>query len=512
MRLPRFGNAHLVTEVVGGRTYRRADTDRDTELWEVNWSDLQRPKLTSPGLALHWLKLAVAMLTVAPGIPAETHRSTRYVLRMATFVLALTAPWSLLLALGSMMASSSASLLIQWAITLLTAGAMAAAAWTFGRLYTGLRAGYVWAFGMIALGALSTFDPDTNGRVGGTLYLLSQYLVALSLLSCGATTVLATVRQRGSHPLHLLASFMLTLCPMIILMIIGAVAWLLALLMVTSYTGVFVPGRLDAWIGAYGRLIPYDLRTAEGYFTLAFVSIGALGVGLACVAGAAECRWRLAIPGNTTRDLVVGFLVVAVMILALATAGILPTSTRVTLNGGELLGIYSFSSLRVLPAVVGLFARPLTIAGDVVGDVVFYLAGPRFGVRSEAVGRLLGVMNHLGQRRDLHEVILVGVSQGSVLVADALLQSPSGTYQVLTGGSPLHSLYRRFLGKGPDILGDGPVTWRNAFRRGDYIGGEIRGDTVANIDIGVGGHTDYWSDESFWGQLDLLGARPAAIA
>jgi hypothetical protein len=167
-----------------------------------------------------------------------------------------------------------------------------------------------------------------------------------------------------------------------------------------------------------------------------------------------------------------------------------------------------------------LVVGPMSQVFKVVGDLIFYLA-PRApenltppesnrSFRREVGGRLEALLDHL-ESEGVRTVRLVAHSQGTVIVSEVVLDrlNPAEPkrgqrvvgYDLELLGSPIGSLYRRFLGLSilPSELPEG-MKVTNVFRHDDYIAGPI-GPPV--VDQGppravngqaddFGGHSDYW--------------------
>jgi hypothetical protein len=131
-------------------------------------------------------------------------------------------------------------------------------------------------------------------------------------------------------------------------------------------------------------------------------------------------------------------------------------------------------------------------------------------------------------------VVLSGHSQGSVLVAAAVLQLPSTVDNValLTYGAPIRRLYGRLF---PAYVHDEALTkvnekvdgWVNLWRDTDPIGGAVgqpardrrfvdpAGFPIAPGDTAypeIRGHSDYIADPAFGATVSELSAGPAAGA
>jgi hypothetical protein len=164
-------------------------------------------------------------------------------------------------------------------------------------------------------------------------------------------------------------------------------------------------------------------------------------------------------------------------------------------SSSDILTVYGRSVLRTIP-FLGWLAGPFSVALRLIGDVLFYVQ-PNVthpaAIGDECRKRLRAAL--LYATRDPHDsVLIIAHSQGSVIAADLRLR---GEFRcpLLTLGSPLRSLYDRFLGL--DFLGKQAdiACWVNAYRAGDYIGGPLACSAANDkLLIESGGHTNYWND------------------
>ncbi|HMD87359.1 MAG TPA: hypothetical protein VKO18_21940 [Terriglobia bacterium] len=163
------------------------------------------------------------------------------------------------------------------------------------------------------------------------------------------------------------------------------------------------------------------------------------------------------------------------------------------LSNDTILQVYRTSVLRTLPLLAWLIG-PFAVVLQVIAGVLFYLQpNPHHPAAiAERCRRRLSLALGYAGRAPGRKVIVLAHSQGSVIASDLKL---SGHFSgpLVTIGSPVGSLYQRFLGI--DRLHDGkspPTDWLNAYRDGDVIAGPVTG--LRNRNMGPGGHTGYWSD------------------
>jgi len=147
------------------------------------------------------------------------------------------------------------------------------------------------------------------------------------------------------------------------------------------------------------------------------------------------------------------------------------------------------------------------VASDIFGDITFWSASGTKEFRKVVGERFMKLVNRLLQDVDAI-VIIVAHSQGTVIAVEGLQglsKRDLSRIRLVTMGSPLHSLYKPLFG----LYGDascGPLAslkeWRNFFRSGDPIGGEIKCRKCTNAAPWAGGHTHYWTDPRMpWSEL-----------
>jgi alpha-beta hydrolase superfamily lysophospholipase len=135
-------------------------------------------------------------------------------------------------------------------------------------------------------------------------------------------------------------------------------------------------------------------------------------------------------------------------------------------------------------------------------------------VREGSQQRLLDALDHLIETDKNKAVLLLAHSQGSAIAADVLAKKHRDKIWFVSMGSPISSLYWRFMG--PEAAVAPHIPWLNLFRTGDYIaGGEgIRRAWAPTSDVedrtlGAGRHSNYFEDPKVW---DAIGELLASIA
>jgi hypothetical protein len=180
----------------------------------------------------------------------------------------------------------------------------------------------------------------------------------------------------------------------------------------------------------------------------------------------------------------------------------------------SMLVIYAASATRLLPYLF-LVVGPMSQVFKVVGDLIFYLApaapedltppASDRSFRREVGSRVGALLDHLKTER-VRTVRLLAHSQGTVIASEVVLErlklgQQDVCYDLELLGSPIGSLYRRFLGLSilPSKLPEG-MKVTNVYHHDDYIAGRIGPPGVVNdapgvikdLACGFGGHRDYW--------------------
>ena len=162
--------------------------------------------------------------------------------------------------------------------------------------------------------------------------------------------------------------------------------------------------------------------------------------------------------------------------------------------GDSIRDIYQISILRIIP-FIGWFIGPLAIITDVLGDVLFYISpeiNSNYSINKECKNRLKKIVENQIELNKSN-ILILAHSWGTVVASD-VIQENNYNCKLITLGSPIESLCFKILGRPIPEIGNN-VSWINVFRNGDYIAGPINYDNTRNINIGEGGHTDYWSSK-----------------
>ncbi|MEQ9059876.1 MAG: hypothetical protein RLW61_10695 [Gammaproteobacteria bacterium] len=380
-----------------------------------------------------------------------------------------------------------------------------------------LWAGWIWAslIGLATLGVVTKYISINDTLLFATsVYVGSQGVTGLALFFALAHTCINksfTWDQR-------VARMGLLILPFFVISAIGALLWATAIFS----SRILSDNQYQVWQIIYTdslETLNYPLAFVELTFAtlVAFLAVGFLLVGsiywFVSRKSAQEPRPRS--PGQLARRLalwiIAGCAAVYATLVVVYSFVAYSSDCRLPWQGLSVWEVYSWSSMRFLPYLF-FFIGPLSIATAVIVDILFYIV-PKSEDSESVVDlsagrmvrhRLLQVIRHQAERGE--QIVVVAHSQGSVIAIDALGRDNNASVTALiTAGSPAYSLYDRCLGSTAEsrAIDDGyafesPPNWANVWREGDYIG-DVQGRSgVREIDLGPGGHINYWSDGGFW--------------
>jgi hypothetical protein len=495
-----------------------------TRIMEVNWGDLRRPMRTPFGIIRHLVLLMSAMLTVPLALCCDGAAGQK-ALGVYRAVFETIIFWAVLFPVITMLITTSPTKAIAAAFAGSGAAFLCILAFVFAKFSSWYKAGYVWSIAIVIVGTIAVGLREASFHfltlISARIYVAAQVLLAALLSVCAFQLLFRrqglTVEQRLGH-------LALLYFPFAILSGLGALLWSAALYPSKSLSHLFKQQRFESWGAVFLKGLHYDLRPVEWVFTLAIGLAGTLALSVALrylLTARAETKSRnvrdvehrgKAESGLRAQD-GIGFLLYAMpIILAIAScyfvldflgyssnavaawAGRFSFQHGAGASGTEVLDVYRTSALRVIP-FLGFLVGPLTIVVDIMGDIVFFLADGAFSIRREAVHRVASGLRAIALSGSTP--IIVCHSQGTVLVREALKGVTEGPLQLLSLGSPMESLYLRFLGWRPSGRTGASLHWINGYRTGDYIGGPIQAAN-RNVELGAGGHTGYWSDPCVW--------------
>ena len=344
----------------------------------------------------------------------------------------------------------------------------------------------------VLLGISSWLYGNASVTVAARLYGGGQF-VTVALLAIFVALVLAhglAARQRRDLIMTRIA---LAHAPLVMLTIAGSLLWFAILAIVP------VP---ESWQRAFNAGIGYDLRAVEHSATcvIGYAIPGLLFVGLAVYL--AQRYWRFK-AGSAARNWIAMSLVIATALLSIPAAQLLVgfasgIISPAAVGDTNIFEIYANSSTRAIGwTVLGL--GPLRILFDVLGDVAFFVVptNSSLSILQETRTRLEQVLHEC---RD-DDLTVIAYSQGCVIALETLPSDFNG--RLITVGSPVDTLYRRFLGyEFGTTRGRRSWSWVNVWREGDYVGGPVQAADGADGPLRRdGGHLYYFKDPEVWDEL-----------
>lgn len=509
-----------------GHYYRQAEVrgHRDvTSVIEVNWDDISHPARSPVEYLTHFFSILAS--TLRQGSTSiddpDQHAWPLKAYRLAFNALLL---WCIYFPVVTI-AGYIPSMLGQAVWIIGTCGIVAFLSKVLSPYDRGFSAGWAWAAG-VALVGLASVVGDQSREIALSFatwtYGGIQGLTGLALLVAMGVT---WQHSRTARPEQRLARLAFLYLPFALFTGIGALVWACTLAIVNVALPV---ESFKAWSSAYVSRLTYDLAFSE---TLLAFGVAAGGILLLWPAHAllrdndgASVHARLLTALRFFPLIVIavfGLYVthIAAFTHALGTSEQYPAFDewiRPVLSwfgmplsphtGPDVFQIYLASSLRLIPFLVYLRGSGRVLL-DTVGDVLLYVdPGGHLGrgkVRERCQQRLLAVLNQIVEMDQTRAVLILAHSQGTAISADVLAKRQWKNLIFVSMGSPIGSLYWRFLG--PETVAAPAVPWLNLFRAGDYIAGGagIRNDWTPPIDLkdenlGAGRHSNYFEDPRVW--------------
>lgn len=304
--------------------------------------------------------------------------------------------------------------------------------------------------------------------------------------------------------------------------------------------------NLQAWVNVFHSSFPYDLALMEFVFATATAVFGlftTLGLILFFLALSITKRLKKQLPlGLWLRNWLVAsllfFLLALVMVsgfyilncyffrgseiysafpwldsIVTGAFCFMPFADSCSYSSAAQLdtfAIYTVSSLRLL-GFLPSFLPKINLGAQIGSDVLFWLIRERpLTIASECSRRLKHLIDHLNLN-NLERIIVIGYSQGSVIsvstLADLDLPADKQRPFLITAGSPINSLYKRFLGITFTKKFKDKTHWYNYFRSSDFVGGYIPSISDSNkcITDNYGDHHfNYFSESTLLARLDEL--------
>ncbi|HBR48469.1 MAG TPA: hypothetical protein DEA71_00115 [Nitrospira sp.] len=516
-----------------GHCYRQAEVrgHRDvSSVIEVNWDDISHPARSPIEHLTHFFSILASTLRHG-ATSMDGHGQHTWPLEAYRWTFNALLLWCVYFPVVTI-AGQIPSVLGQAVWIVGTGGIVAFLAKVLSSYDRGFSAGWAWAAGVLLVGLASVVG-DQSRDVALSLatwtYGGIQGLAGLALLVAMGVTWL---RSRTARPEQRLARLAFLYLPFALFTGIGALVWACTLAIVN----VTLPDEsFKSWSSSYVSRLTYDLAFSE-----TLIAIGVAGGGILLLWPAAHVLLRdnggESVHARLLTALrVFPLIVIAVFGLYVAHIAVfwhaLGTPVRYPAfeewirpvlswlgiplspdTGPDVFQIYLASSLRLVPFLVYL-GGPGRVILDTVGDVLLYVdQGGHLGrgkVRERCQQRLLAVLNQVVEMDQTRAVLVLAHSQGTAICADVLAKRQWKNMVFVSMGSPIGSLYWRFLG--PETVAAPAVPWLNFFRTGDYIAGGagIRSAWAPPIDLkdrnlGAGRHSNYFEDPRVWETVGKL--------
>lgn len=512
--------------------YQKIVFDENTmfpELYEVNWSDIQRPSKSVPCVVLHLLKLGFGLPEVRFDWlekPAKSYLARAYSLLNQCVLAWILYPVLLVLIHACYHHRPALAVLLEFVGILAAVGAYT----VLRKLTTLLKvSGALFLFALVLLWAALWVWPGSFAEIArwSTRFYGGTQIVATLLIAVLALELFIGIRRGRWEKWPALCQLACCYASLMILAILGACIWATVVNLIARPEFSLDPTGVQAykhWEAAFLGNLGYDLALVEIVFAVVTGLIALLvGFGAVCYLLAPEAQ-----RGPAAHSWVGVVLTTTPILLALPTIALLGTSPYFgkvldVSIGWDVLAIYTASALRIAPWLIYLIP-PIAVTLDVIGDVALYIVPPRI----DAISTRDACQNRFGQILDTfgtRPLVIVGHSQGTKIAYDVLRETTlaKGPISFLSLGSPIGTLYGKYLGWPIETLAI--TDWINLYRQGDYIGGAIQ-DGPAQLEtgavnvrdepIGPGGHTNYWPEEKvierLKGQLRLANERAASIS
>jgi hypothetical protein len=494
---------------------------------EVNWADLLQPKSTSTGLLRHICYLVTSMLDVnVRDIKGKFRPRFGWLYRL---VLLTITPGAVLFTLATATAVSVESDWRRWLILLsLLFASVFVAVWLrkLGQHFIGLL---LWGATIAAITSVwfaAFFQPILATHQLVTLSGKTRALGFAGVILTLFFAVVECVVRWWKQPFKTKLAYMALLyLPFIVMN--GLMSWLgvLALSFISGYSG-YQSWEAALWSAADSmtnrRWALIEVATTVVIGGLGTLSLLLPAIGYLVGAGTKEDPLRSNRRGRGAQNgmtvflslVPIGLMLLLVFMFCVTNGKFssLPDMIGIPENI-KILDIYQTSVLRTLPYLAWLVG-PFALVLDVLGDVLFYLQPNErhpAAIAKRCKERLVAAINFaeatVGEKPE-RKVVVLAHSQGSVIASDLRAEGKC-RYPLVTAGSPIYSLYFRFLGiENEENPADGEARWINCYREGDVIAGPIERPGIENKHMGSGGHTNYWLDKKLADIILDVAERP----
>ncbi len=493
-----FARARVSTVWLEGQPFVEiVDEVRQCAVLEVNWSDIRPRRKTLAGVVAYTADIVTSMLDVAAAkapLLVPLYRIVLFTINPGALLLSLTSATAFVVGENNL----RRLLLV---LALLASSFVAFYVQRFGRYF-------VWLWPWVGLVGLVVFMGWNECLPSeGWLPKAFRFARMLSFLGVLLTLVGSVVEMVGrlrQEPISVRATYLALLyAPYIALN--GLISWVTFLAF--SFFAQF-PARYSDLerLATPSGLSQFERAATYVYGGLAVASLLAPAVPywLAPTDAPSSRASPLNRKGHAAQSGLLSVLILApipLLVLLVEVGKIL--ATRIP-SEANVLDVYRLSVLRTLPLVFWS-APAFAVVLRIVGDVLFYVQRNEKHPASigEECRRRLKVALHYARANPADSLVVIAHSQGTVIAAD-VRREKGEAFPLLTLGSPITSLYARFLGIKyvPDETDRG--AWINAYAGGDYIAGPISSNDADDELIGPGGHTGYWEDRRVKALVDRL--------
>lgn len=501
---------------------------RTVQIWEVNWSDLKGLPNNKIGTALYALKAVVAMMQIGhrgwlrnhSGITGELFFGS--LLRSYFCAISLVAP-PIMLAIAFAFVQNNlfiaVTLLVAFAtcvlialLRLLTIDAR------FGLSFPVAIVGFAVALWMMTAEQAKAEQALPNLiKIVGALESLIGMLAFLAILELLVRRIRAKWTQSkepNTWTIFIARAGMLIVAVTMGVAVYASIVNALGFFALDKLRRIHVvaDAKYIAFEKAYLCHIGYDLAHMEFINWLTTFSVGTF-----LVAGISYQFARISSSKDTSTTprghyiqnvlncflwlSLAGFIVVFAVYYADRyhlldwIYGIQWLSSSLQTNSLTPLDIYAASATRVVPFLLPIFISSLGVGLNVGADVLLYIlpADFPFSTQVRTTHRLGALLSYLRAQHPDKSISLVAHSQGTVIARDVLRVMPLPRF--VTAGSPLASLYDRFLGE-PVASIDG-CKWTNVYRPSDYIAGPLGQKAIKDIEVRTNyraNHIHYFDD------------------
>lgn len=492
---------------------------------EVSWDDLSHPPRNPIQLICNFFSVLASMLRVAVNSYAS-NRGRLIFPQIYQWIFITLFIWSIyppLVIIGGF--SETAFQYIWPTIVLLFIFLITS---LFKPYDPNFKAGYVW-MGTLLLGVLVSWSYKSSTsdilKVAALLCSLLQGLTALVLFLAVGEVWFRCGNTRQEERLSTLG---LLYIPFALFSGVGALVWAGATWLAQL---ILSKNVVNAWSEVYLQGLQYDLPFMEAVF--------AAGVALCALLllWPAQAIFRDKKSGIQVHERIVFVLRLLpwiLIVVALLYCVHLPVfhqkgqcsvfqdwiANPLTYIGihvpacPEIRNIYLLSATRLVPFIPWLLQPSFRNLLDLICDAMLYvdkkgrLYQPEETVQKSTRERFRNGLEIAMEVAQDRPIVVVAHSQGTVIAADVLSEKYRSNVWFVSLGSPIRSLYWRFLGD--NSVKTPENQWLNFYRRGDYISGGngirdrwqqselIDIKSIQNISLGEGGHGGYFEDKAVW--------------